>query len=113
MKRTLMIALALAGALLLAGCEATEAETATAKARTVSSFQNPELIARLPDGRSVYRSVVVDPQRDYLSHYVYYVDCATTTNRQVSHGKSTIITTTVDLTNCVNGVPSVEKEIVQ
>ena len=97
MKRILMAAIA-ASALLLAGCPATPEDVAWAKSATVSSFSNPELVGRLPDGRAVKRVIVVQAQRH--DQFVYFVDNATvSTNYEEPAGKVTINQTRVSLSS--------------
>lgn len=95
MKKILMAAIA-ASTLLLTGCPATPEDIARAKAQTVSSFSNPEMVGRLSDGRSVKRVIVIIPNRH--DQFVYFVDNATvSTNYEETHGKTTALQTRVSL----------------
>lgn len=84
MKKTLLVLAVALSTLFLAGCESEQ----EAMFDTKQSFENPELIGTLPDGREVKRVVVY--LADAHDQYVYFVDGGgVTVNREVSQGKMT------------------------
>jgi ABC-type thiamine transport system substrate-binding protein len=58
----------------------------TALALTKQSFDNPQEVGTLPDGRVV--KVVCRDMGTHATHYIYFVDGVTTINRNVPQGKT-------------------------
>lgn len=97
MKNVLVAAL-LSSFVLLAGCPATPEEKQEARVLTEQSASSPLLIATLQDGRAVRRIEVKIPNQ--YSHYVYFVDNATTTvNYGQQRGKTSSMETRVALSS--------------
>lgn len=95
MKKILLTAL-LSSFVLLTGCPTTPEEVREARVQNEQNASSPQLIVRLPDGRAVNRIEIKIPGR--YSHYVYFVDGATTTvNYGESHGKTSSMETRVSL----------------
>lgn len=97
MKKILMATL-LSSFVLLTGCPATPEEKREARVQTEQSAGSPLLVATLPDGRAVKRIEVKIPNQ--YSHYVYFIDNATTSvNYGQSRGKTSSMETRVSLSS--------------
>jgi hypothetical protein len=97
MKKVLMAAL-LSSVVLLTGCPATPEEQREARVQTEQSAGSPLLMATLPDGRAVKRIEIKIPNQ--YSHYVYFVDNATTSVNYGQHrGKTSSMETRVSLSS--------------
>lgn len=97
MKKAFMATL-LSSLVLLTGCPATPEEQREARIQTEQSASSPLLVATLPDGRSVKRVEIKIP--NHYSHFVYFVDNATTSvNYSQQRGKTSSMETRVSLSS--------------
>lgn len=71
--------------LLLVGCK--DQNSPESLKQTDQSFQNPQLVGTLPDGRKVKMAIRNMGSLKH-DHYIYFVDNVSTVNEAVQQGKS-------------------------
>lgn len=87
MKKLILLCLLLA-AITLFTVACSRENTQGALKDTSNSFENPQLVGTLPDGRNV--KVVIREMGTLMhNHYIYFVDNVTTVNETVKTGKNT------------------------